>query len=83
MYVVPAPTALVPAPAPIPPPGQVQAKNTHDAFLSTLASFTRPLRNPLPPRYVRFDKNALAQPEVVTLMGYKGVSDANYPNVRK
>ena len=66
----------VPTPVAAPPPA-------HDVFLSTLASFTRPPTQPLPPGFISFDKNAPAQPELSALMGYEYGDDDAYPNFRR
>ena len=51
--------------------------------MSTLASFTRPPKVPLPPGFIRFDKNVLAQPELAALMGYESADDGVYPIFRR
>ena len=66
-----------------PPSTPLQSKTTHDAFLAALEAFTRRPAHPLPPGFIKFDKHALAQPELSALMGYEGDSTGNYPNFRK
>ena len=57
-------------------PLPTQGEASHDAFLTAIRAFTRlptqPPAHPLPPGYVTFDKNNLAQAELAALMGYEG-----------
>ena len=55
----------------------------HDLFLAALEAFTHPPSHPLPPGFLKFDKNDLAQPELAALMWYEADSLGNYPNFRK